>query len=315
MTGYIRQSTTEILPGEVVKAEPINRELNKLQDAFSGTTGHTHSGSSGDSPPINLAIGTTGILPQNRGGTGGTNPESSREALEAQKQDDILDSLSSLETSSNKGIYLSGVKTTSTYDLTSYGRALGSYSDEASFKAGVNLEIGVDVQAFNPQLTSLGSLSTNGIITRTDTNIISARTITGTSNQITVTNGNGVSGNPTISIPSGFIFPGGMIESSVIAPDTSNTSFLSAQANIVYLIATGNRTLSIGDVPLTGQKFIIMFTAVGSNRQLTLSSSSFAFPAGFFLTPTTSGTTDVIGAIYHSGIGKALVVSQVKNIA
>lgn len=41
----------------------------------------------------------------------------------------------------------------------------------------------------------------NGILSRTALNTTVARTITGTSNQITVTNGDGVSGNPTLSLP------------------------------------------------------------------------------------------------------------------
>ena len=43
--------------------------------------------------------------------------------------------------------------------------------------------------------------SSNGILARTALNTTSARTITGTANQITVTNGDGVSGNPTLSLP------------------------------------------------------------------------------------------------------------------
>jgi len=41
----------------------------------------------------------------------------------------------------------------------------------------------------------------NGIISRTALNTTAARTITGTANQIAVTNGDGVSGNPTLSLP------------------------------------------------------------------------------------------------------------------
>lgn len=36
-----------------------------------------------------------------------------------------------------------------------YGRGLLAYADEAAFKAGVNLEIGTDVQAYDAQLSSL----------------------------------------------------------------------------------------------------------------------------------------------------------------
>lgn len=50
-------------------------------------------------------------------------------------------------------------------------------------------------------LNSLYKVSSNGILCRTAANTATPRTLTGTSNQITVTNGDGVSGNPTVSLP------------------------------------------------------------------------------------------------------------------
>lgn len=45
--GYTRQSAADIQAGEVVKAAPINAELNQLQLAFDETSGHIHDGTSG----------------------------------------------------------------------------------------------------------------------------------------------------------------------------------------------------------------------------------------------------------------------------
>lgn len=50
-------------------------------------------------------------------------------------------------------------------------------------------------------LDALASNSTNGVWARTGAGTGSARTITGTTNEITLTNGDGVSGNPTVSLP------------------------------------------------------------------------------------------------------------------
>lgn len=70
MTGYVRQSVADILPGEEVRAEPLNAEFNRLQMAFDGTTGHTHDGSAGGGPKLNLVNTVSGILPVANGGTG-----------------------------------------------------------------------------------------------------------------------------------------------------------------------------------------------------------------------------------------------------
>lgn len=57
-------------------------------------------------------------------------------------------------------------------------------------------------------LLAVENLSTNGIATRTATSTWTTRTITGTSNQVSVSNGDGVSGNPTLSLPSTIVTPG-----------------------------------------------------------------------------------------------------------
>ncbi len=46
-----------------------------------------------------------------------------------------------------------------------------------------------------------GDITGNGLMTRTGAGAYTNRTITGTSNQVTVSNGDGVSGNPTLSLP------------------------------------------------------------------------------------------------------------------
>lgn len=60
-------------------------------------------------------------------------------------------------------------------------------------------DIGVTVQGFDSDLQALGANSTNGIWARTGPGAGAARTITGTTNKIDVTNGDGVSGNPVLN--------------------------------------------------------------------------------------------------------------------
>ena len=58
-----------------------------------------------------------------------------------------------------------------------------------------------DAQGLDSDLTALANNSGSGLWARTGSGTGSARTITGTANQVTVTNGDGVAGNPTLSLP------------------------------------------------------------------------------------------------------------------
>lgn len=48
MAGYTRQSVADIVSGQVIKAEPINNELNQVLAAFNASTGHKHDGTSAE---------------------------------------------------------------------------------------------------------------------------------------------------------------------------------------------------------------------------------------------------------------------------
>ena len=73
MAGYTRQSVADIINGANITAPPLNSEFNQLQAAFAASTGHSHDGTTGNSPPINLATSVSGYLPAANGGSGGLN--------------------------------------------------------------------------------------------------------------------------------------------------------------------------------------------------------------------------------------------------
>lgn len=83
-----------------------------------------------------------------------------------------------------------------------------TYNDPANtltvaFTGGTPLfvaDIGVTVQGYDADLAALAALSGTGLIARTGAGTVAARTLTGPAAGITVTNGDGVSGNPTLAL-------------------------------------------------------------------------------------------------------------------
>jgi hypothetical protein len=82
-------------------------------------------------------------------------------------------------------------------------------------------------QAESLELTGISNLSTLGLITRTASGTITTRAITGTTDQISITNGNGVSGSPTIGLANNPVVPG---SASITLPGGTSALRPSTQA-------------------------------------------------------------------------------------
>lgn len=78
------------------------------------------------------------------------------------------------------------------------GGAVFIAATAAAAQQAMDTEVGVDVQAFDADLSALAGLASNGMIARTGAGTASARTITAGAG-ISIANGDGVAGNPTIT--------------------------------------------------------------------------------------------------------------------
>lgn len=157
-------------------------------------------------------------------------------------------------------------------------------------------------------LDSIAGFSSTGLLARTGTGTYSFRTLTGTSAEITVTNGSGVSGNPTFSLPSALTFTGKTITGGTYVSPTLTTPVLTTP-DINGGTADSLTSLSVRS---TGAAFDMLFAngeVLTANRTLTIALGNASrniafngdvnFAAAFItsgansLTLTTTGSTNV----------------------
>jgi hypothetical protein len=206
----LEQSPT--IPGTTDKSSIVSRdsdgniEVAQITASYVTATGGSFSG--------NAAITSgsiTGItdLAVADGGTGASTATGARTNLglaigsNVQAYSATLDAVSAADASAaDKLIYTEddgeGNITFTTATVTSKARELLDDTSALAMRNTLGLTIGSNVQAYDADLAALASNTTNGMIAKTGSGTVSSRTITG-STGISVTNGNGVNGNPTIT--------------------------------------------------------------------------------------------------------------------
>lgn len=143
-TGYTRQSAADIITGANITAAPLNAEFNAIQSAFDSSTGHSHDGTSGEGPLIDLTTSITGYLPAANGGVAGKN-----------KVDGTTAPTSTDDTGSG---YAPGSIWVDITNDNAYV-CLDATSTAAVWER-VNYIIGTDVQAYDAGLLSIAALTT-----------------------------------------------------------------------------------------------------------------------------------------------------------
>lgn len=172
--------------------------------------------------------------------------------------------------------------------------------------AGISVSNGNGV-AGNPtlalanDLAALEGLSSTGFAARTTTDTWAQRTITGTANEVTVTNGDGVSGNPTVSLPSSLTFTGKTITggshadtavtANSLTPVTSGATTLGTAAlpfGNAFLAGSSKIDIANGDIAITWTTNLLRFT---------LASGGYSFDA--LIWPATTNAIDIGSTLFR----------------
>lgn len=123
----------------------------------------------------------------------------------------------------------------------------------AEVRTDLSLVPGTNVQAYDAGLAALAAFNTNGVLCQTADNTFAGRTITGTSNRLTVTNGDGVSGAPTLDISSSYV---GQASITTVGTLTSGAT------GAGFTVALGTSTLT-GDLPFANLTQIAGLSVLG----------------------------------------------------
>ena len=119
-----------------------------------------------------------------------------------------------------------------------WGSITGTLSAQTDLQTALNAR-----QPLDAELTAIAGLASTGLIARTGAGTAAVRTITGTTDQITVTNGDGVAGNPTFALPTALT----SINSITASAATDLTLTAGSGSMSVRLQPTGGGIVSVGD--------------------------------------------------------------------
>lgn len=201
------------------------------------------------------ATNVTGTVAINNGGTGGTTAAQARANL----------GLGAAAAADLDNIAITGGTITGITDLAVADGGTGA-SNASAARTNLGLIIGQDVQQYSATLAAFTGVTTNGIVVKTAGGSATSRSITASTN-VSVTNGDGVSGNIAIT---GTQTP---TVTSITKTGTNGTGDIGQTGNrfgTIYGTATSAQYADLAEKYLTDQDYPVgTVVCVGGDKEVT----------------------------------------------
>lgn len=183
---------------------------------------------------------------------------------------------------------------------------------------GLKTWVNDGVQPFSSTLDALSSFNTNGIMVQTDTSEFIGRTIEGTTSQIVVSNGDGVDGNPVVSLAESGITAdtyGSSTEIPVITYTAQGIAISVVNTAITFPTQYSDATFRIQDNTDTTKQleFEVSGIATGNTKTWTVPNAAINF--GDLPAIATTNSNNLSGTRTQILGGSSNTVSGTDNIA
>ena len=183
---------------------------------------------------------------------------------------------------------------------------------------GLKTWVNDGVQPFSSTLDALSSFNTNGIMVQTDTSEFIGRTITGTASQVTVTNGDGVSGNPTVSLAESGITAdtyGSSTEIPVITYTAQGIATSAVNTAITFPTQYSDSTFRIQDNADATKQIAFEASSVGTGTTKTITMPNANVDLGNLPSVATTNSNTLSGTRTRILGGSSNTVSGTDNVA